>query len=293
MDSKIKGIIDLLQLSNNMLFAENAFQFYIDNQINEKELKEILNYNNFSLPAYFYHMPIRKKKTFLNHVQTRVYFENNVPKIYSYEVFNKNYFYYLVDCAKKNKSITEKLIRYVNEIGFEVNLMFLGMEHIKIQYSKLARYETLMNYCKDNKINNIYDLLVSLFSYVIVPNDIKELQNLVIAQMKKENMFNFDLDEKYNRFALYIECIINLLPKKEANTLKIKFKILEKKYLRDNDYYDDELHQKRIINTFKKKIKDNKILNLAYGLVLNNQEEFSNFYPNGYSSFYYYFLEEC
>ncbi len=292
MESKIKNIIDLLQASNNMLFAENAFKFYIDNQINEKELKEILSYNNFSLPDYFYDMPIRKKKTFLNHIQTRIYFDNNKPKIYSYEVFNKNYFYYLVECAKKNKSITEKLIDYVNEIGIEVNLMFLGMEHIKIQYSKLARYETIMNYCKDKKINNIYDLLVSLFSYVVAPDDIKQLQNLLIAQIKKENMLNFDLDDKFVRFALYIECILNLLSKKEANTLKIKFNILNKEYLRENDYYDDELHQKRIINTFKKKIKDNKILNLAYGLVLNNQEEFSSFGPNGYSSIYYYFLEE-
>ena len=47
MNNKIKQIIENLQISNDMLYAEGAFQYYIDNQIDEDELYEVLKYNDF------------------------------------------------------------------------------------------------------------------------------------------------------------------------------------------------------------------------------------------------------
>ena len=292
MNNKIKQIIENLQISNDMLYAEGAFQYYIDNQIDDDELYEVLKYNDFILPDDFFDLTIREKKSYLNHIQTRIYFENNEPKIYCYEVFNKNYFYYLADVSRKNKSLTEKLVSYVSDIGSEVNLMFLGMQYIRILYSRLGRFETIVNYCKSKEINNVYDLLVNLFSEKVTTKEIKQLQNLVVEQLKKDKFLELDLDNVFYRFALYIECALNLLTKKEANTIKVKFQVLNKENLRDIDFYSDSLHQKRIINTFKKKMTSNKILNMIFGYVIENQEIFDSFQPNGYSSIYYYLLEE-
>ena len=292
MNNKLKQIVEDLQSSTDMLYAEGAFQYYIDNQINEQELIEILKVQNFTLPENFSSLPVRKKKTYLNHIQTRIYFENGEPKVYWYEVFNNRYFYYLAEVSRKNKSITRKFIDYIVDIGNEINLTFLGMQYIKVANCNLGRFETIINYCKEKEISNVYDLLISVFSERVFTIERRQLQNLIIDQIKKESLFNIDLDDVFYRFALNVECALELLTRKEANTIKVKFQILNKEHLRDIDYYSDEMHQKRIINTFKKKMTNNKVLGMLSGHIIDNQEEFDKFQPNGYSAVYYYLLEE-
>lgn len=293
MNNKIDTIIKTIRTNNNTLYAEEAFRYFIDNQISDDELIEILNADNFHLPSSFKEMPIKDKKSFLAHNMVRVAFEGGVEQPYSYETFNSNYFYALAEHAKKNKSLTKQLIDYVSAIGVDnVNLLFLGMQHIKLNNTSLINYETIQEYAKLHKLNNVYDLLVILFSDKESIKGVKQLKFLVTEQIKKPSLFEIDLKLPFVEFALLMECALAKLTNKEANTLKVIYKILEKGQLRENEYYADKTYQNRLVNTFKKKIKDNRILAHLSGFVINHESEYFSFPPNGYSALYLSAMEE-
>ena len=293
MNNKLKEILDAIRSNNNTLFAESAFQYYIDNQITDNELIELLKEDGYKLPDDFISFSKRKKRTYLNHIQTRIYFENGEERYYWYEVFNKPYFYDLAKHARKNKELTNKMISYLKEVGNDsVPLMFLGMQYVKLKNTTLSRYQTLNDYAEGNGINDVYEMLVTLYTESEIKKGIVQLKNLLKEQLIKKTLFEFDLNLPFVEFSLYIECALHLLPRKEANTLKVKFHILQPEQLRDIDYYSDIEHQTRIINTFKKKMTNNRVMSKISGFVISNQDTFDNFSPNGYSAIYYYLMEE-
>jgi len=292
MTKKLLEIIESIKLDTSRLYCENAFKCFIDNQITVDELDEILKADNYILPDSFFELSIKDQKNYMNHIQTRIYFENGEEKFYWYQVFNKPYFYDLAEHARKTKWITNKLIEYVNDFGNDsINLLFLGFQYIKLNVSPLWNYQTIRDYAESKNINDIYELLISLF-IDLGTKEVVQLRNLVFEKIKKENMFNADLNDKFFYFALLMECAIALLPRKEANTIKVKFQILSAKELRDIDYYSDPDRQNRILNTFKKKMTSNKVLNMISGYIIDNQEFFDTMKPNGYASVYYYLMEE-
>lgn len=287
---KIIEIANEIRTHKDYLYIELAFQYYIDNQINENELINLLKLNNYELPSSFFSLSFREKKNYFNHIQTRIYFENNEAKMYYYEVFNKNYFSYLSSLAYKSKKYTLKLIAYVKNIGIKnVNLLFYGLQQVKISNTSLQN-QLILDYIKNNKINNFYDLLISIFSTSEINNS-KELKENIKSIMNRDFYFNFDLDNPYYLFCLYCECLINILPRKEANTIKYKFNILKKEYLFDDDYYLDLVHQIRIVNTFKKKTNNNLILRKLSNFI-DIDYVYEKFPPNGYLSLYYFLIEE-
>ncbi len=293
MNEKLQMIAEAIKADSNFLYAEGVFQCYIDNVIDESELKELLDLESFPLPKDFDSFSLREKKSYLNHIQTRIIFKDGQEDFYWYEVYNKAYFFYLADHARKNKQLTKKLINYVASYCFEnINLFFLGLEYIKIQNTDITRYDSLTDYAKEKNINNLYDLLISLYSASSINKQIQELRALLSDQFKKETYFELDINYPFVMFAILVECVLSDLTRKEANTVKIKFKVLEESQLRDIDYYADEEMQNRIVNTFKKKIKTNLVLAHLAGFVLNHKKEVNSFPPNGYSAIYYYLIEE-
>ena len=58
-----------------MLFAEAAFQYYIDNQITDSELIEILAKENFLLPDSFISLSIREKKNIFKSSSNKAQYE--------------------------------------------------------------------------------------------------------------------------------------------------------------------------------------------------------------------------
>ncbi len=302
MTGKIKDIIESIKAQKDLLYAVGAFRYFIDNQITEDELIEILAADGHVLPNSFKDLTIREKKTYYNSVQTRVYFEDGEAKNYSYLVFNKPYFYDLAEQARKTKIYTNELTEYIRILGeHNVNLVFLGMQYIKIVNTILNRYTTINDYIKkkheDNiEINDLYSLLISVFSEQRSA-EIKQLRKLLTDQIGKETFLGFDInpdneDKLFCLFALYIECYLSLLPRKEANTIKMKFKVLTAEHLREIDYYKDIDRQNRILNTFKKKVKSDRLFTQISGLVISNQTIFDQFNPNGYTAIYYYLMEE-
>ena len=298
MPDRIKEIVAYLKTQKELLYVEGAFRLYIDNQITEEELIEILKEDGYSLPDTFKDFCIREKKSYFTHTQTRVYFENDEAKLYWYEVYNKPYFYYLAEKSRKNASLTQgTLVPYIKDIGCcSINLLFLCIQYVKLSNTKFS-YEsgaiTLMEYAKTNKINDFYELLMSLYVEPDAKNGIIASRNNLKKYILK--YFNVDFDAKGNElyeFALYVERALYVLPRKEANTIKVLFKILEPEYLREEDYYQDPDYRTRILNTFKKKINASKAADKVFKFVKNKSTVFNGFNPNGYSALYYYLLEE-
>lgn len=290
----IQQIIQALKTKNEIAYIEGAFRHYIDNQISDSELDFILKDNNEVLPDEFFDLSVREKKMYYTHTRTSVKVEGDLYRCAQYEVFNKQYFYRLAEAAKKNKTLTADIIKYAAEVGFDLNLMFIFMQYIKIDNiketlipAKLRAYRE----SKDETISSVFDLAMSIMS---------ETEGVLKAKGYKNELFSFLSNskfleittEKFFEFALYIECVLNDLPRKEANTLKIKFLILKSDELRDIDYYRDEARQKRVINTCRNSLKKSKALVKARNFVADNKEWFDNLFPNGYSAVYNFLLEE-
>lgn len=290
----IQQIIQALKTKNEIAYIEGAFRHYIDNQISDQELDFILKDNNEVLPDEFFDLSVREKKMYYTHTRTSVKVEGNSYRCAQYEVFNKQYFYRLAEAAKKNKTLTAEIIKYAAEVGFDLNLMFIFMQYIKIDNiketlipAKLRAYRE----SKDETISSVFDLAMSIMS---------ETEGVLKAKGYKNELFSFLSNskfleittEKFFEFALHIECVLNDLPRKEANTLKIKFLILKSDELRDIDYYSDEARQKRVINTCRNSLKKSKALVKARNFVADNKEWYDNLFPNGYSAVYNFLLEE-
>ena len=294
-NKKMKEIIEHLKHDNSTLFAEGAFQYFMDNQITEEELIEILETENYKLPESFFSLSRGEKKLFFNHTKLVVGFDISEPTYDYFEIFNKNYFYDLAMHAKTNKELTRKLIDYIFAVsnGEEgINTIFLGMQYVKLDKTNLFRYDSLKNYAEQNDINDLYNLLISLFSEKTLTREIKEMRELLITKINKDEFFECNLNEPLYRFSLLVECILNTLTDKEANTLKVVFGILSENHLRDIDYYQDRVHQNRLVNTFKKSTKDSYLLNRIDIFVSDNEETYNHFQPNGYKALYQYLLGE-
>ena len=294
-NKKMKEIIEHLKHDNSTLFAEGAFQYFMDNQITEEELIEILETENYKLPESFFSLSRGEKKLFFNHTKLVVGFDISEPTYDYFEIFNKNYFYDLAMHAKTNKELTRKLIDYIFAVsnGEEgINTIFLGMQYVKLDKTNLFRYDSLKNYAETNNINDLYSLLISLFSEKTLTREIKEMKELLITKINKDEFFECNLNEPLYRFSLLIECILNTLIDKEANTLKVVFGILSENHLRDIDYYQDRVHQNRLVNTFKRSTKDSYLLNRIDIFVSDNEETYNHFQPNGYKALYQYLLGE-
>ena len=294
-NKKMKEIIEHLKHDNSTLFAEGAFQYFMDNQITEEELIKILETENYSLPESFFSLSRGEKKLFFNHTKLVVGFDISEPTYDYFEIFNKNYFYDLAVHAKTNKELTRKLIDYVFAVsnGEEgINTIFLGMQYVKLDKTNLFRYDSLKNYAERNDINDLYSLLISLFSEKTLTREIKEMKELLITKINKDEFFECNLNEPLYRFSLLVECILNTLTDKEANTLKVIFGILSENHLRDIDYYQDRVHQNRLVNTFKRSTKDSYLLNRIDIFVSDNEETYNHFQPNGYKALYQYLLGE-
>ena len=294
-NKKMNEIIENLKHDNSTLFTEGAFQYFMDNQITEEELIKILEKENYTLPDSFFSLTKGEKKLFFNHTKLVVGFDLSEPTYDYFEIFNKNYFYDLAMHARSNKELTRKLIDYIYAVSLGeegINTIFLGMQYVKLDKTNLLRYDSLKEYVEKNNINDLYNLLISLFSEKTLTKEIKEMRELLITKIKKDEFFECDLNEPFYRFSLLTECILNTLTDKEANTLKVVFGILDEKHLRDIDYYQDRLHQNRLVNTFKKSTKDSYLLNRIDIFVSNNEETYNNFQPNGYKALYQYLLGE-
>ena len=284
-----------LKTKNKIEYLEGAFRYYIDNEIGDKDLDQILTGNGIEMPNGFYDLPVRMKKKYFCHThRTFIIAEDgSTDWYYENEVFNKNYFYLLADCARNSKKSTMELISHIEGIG-DLSTLFLGLRYVKIKHmDEDIIPDIVKDYCaKTSGITTMHDLLMTVYSEWDGKKDIDKVK-AAINKMLTES-FNINTSTFFE-LALHMELVLNLLQKKDANTLKIKFLILTPQELRDIDYYTDSARQKRIANNCKKELKEKetqKVVAKAKKFVEANRDWYENFSPNGYSALYNFLFEE-
>lgn len=295
MSTRAQQIMNELKTKNKIEYLEGAFRYYIDNEIGDKDLDEILTGNGIEMPNGFYDLPVRMKKKYFCHThRTFIIAEDgSTDWYYENEVFNKNYFYLLADCARNSKKSTMELISHIEGIG-DLSTLFLGLRYVKIKHmDEDIIPDIVKDYCaKMPGITTMHDLLMTVYSEWDGKKDIDKVK-AAINKMLTES-FNINTSTFFE-LALHMELVLNLLQKKDANTLKIKFLILTPQELRDIDYYTDSARQKRIANNCKKELKEKetqKVVAKAKKFVEANRDWYENFSPNGYSALYNFLFEE-
>ena len=285
---EVIDIIESLDAQNKIKYIEGAFRSYIDNKVSDGELDYILKENGEVLPDEFFDMPVRQKKKYFTHTATIVDVLDHGIGYRTDQIFNRNYFYRLAEVSKGNKELTDILVKYVAEIGYDWNLLFLCIQHIKLANVRpMFLTKRIEDYRKENgNIHTVYDLIISVLSEWELKKGNKELRQEVAKMFSNSKFLNVEFNHTFFNFILLMECLLGELPKKDANALKIKFLILQKDHLRGNDYYQTEDRQKRAINTAKSKLKDSKMLKTISKFIKDNKEWYDNVGPNGYFALY-------
>lgn len=291
MTKKVQNIISILKANQNELYADGAFQYFIDNQIDVDELTEILKEGEIILPEDFYKLSKPEQKKYRRHVTVSVYYDKDHEESESHVAFNAPYFYDLAEHARKTVYYTDKLTRYVFDL-IDTNLLFLGMQYIKVHNCYLRRFDKLIAYADKKGINDLFELTIDLVGDIHLLKEEIELRTLLIKYLDSDKLVGINLLNPIQKFFFLMEYLLNNLPRKEANTLKVKFLILSKDHLRgDLDYYDLNKPAKWILKDYMgKNLFKKSAVRMLKEHVKNNPDLLDGMHPNGYMALYYAFL---
>ena len=222
---------------------DKAFKYFVDNQIDKMELKELLYEIGYKVTDDLFSKKDEEIKTYRRHTQYIIEF-NNATNEYSYEVFNKVYFDELAFCARRNKATTKALIEYSNKLNsFPINIR--TMQKVKIKNIDYAlTHNNWLKLINDRKYKTLYDFIMGVMKLPST-SEKDELVNQIKENLKKVNTFNLDLDLPFNKFAFDIEVLLSCLNPKVANTIKVKFLVYTKDML-DESEYNKEIQNPRI-----------------------------------------------
>jgi hypothetical protein len=298
MKPRNKEIVKKLKKDQGITYVEGAFRYYIDNQIDDQDLDEILKADDYHLESSFFSSIRRDKKQYFTHEKHRITFdlEANQYFINTYPIYNRNYFFYIASKATRNKQITTDLMHYLRDLGqYNAHCLIFGLDYIKVKNLSLIQYDAVKNFVQDHDIKTLYELLTSAIIDNINNKEPSPLINIISNFFIKEENFQFDINSKYATFCIYIECALSLVDKKTANTIRFNFNVLPPNTLKEEDYYQDNENKFRSINTLKKKIKKEngeKVLFATSRYVKENQKEINEFPENGYKALYMTLMEE-
>ncbi len=293
MIKKLQYIINILKANQSELYADGAFQYFIDNQIDVNELNEILKVEGIELPDEFFKLSKSEQKRYRRHVAVRIHYDKEHEESVTNVTFNKHYFYDLIERARKTVVYTDKVVRYVYDLD-EINLIFLGMQYIKIKNTKLRLNDKLMKYADKKGINDLYELTIDLVGSPHHQLEEIEFINYLVKYLLSDKSIGLNLYNPVTKFFFLIENLLHVLPRKETNTLKVKFLILGKEHLRgDLDYFDLDKPAKRILKDYKAKgVFGTKALKALNDHIKANPSLLDGMYPNGYMALYYAFIAE-
>lgn len=291
MTNKLLNIINILRINQYEMYADGAFQYFIDNQIDVNELAEILKEEGIILPEEFYKLSKFDQKKYRRHVAVSIHYDKNDLVSEARVIFNKPYFYDLIEHARKTIIYTDKLVRYVYNL-VDINLIFLGMQYIKLKNTKLRLNEKLIAYADKKGINDLYELTIDLIGSPTYFKEQLEFRNYLIKYLQSDKSVGLDLNEPITKFFFLIENLLHVLPRKEVNTLKVKFLVLGKEHLRGNlDYFVTNKTAKCILKDYKNKgLFGTRALKTLNDHVKANPFLLEGMHPNGYMALYYAFI---
>ena len=264
-----------------------VFQYYIDNQINDDELKYIFEKLGNPLPESFDDLYDDEKKRYYSHTYHTYKFTDKGPIPVEYEVFNKPYFDNLCKISERSKSNTLKLIDYVRKIN-NYPIIFLSMKYIKLKNLSYAYTHGWLDYAGDN-IKTLYDF------YMMVAYDknikTKKIYSSLKDFFKDIKYFNLDVDDSFFNFCFNIEALLSKMNKKVANTIRIKFLVYRPDYIDDNEYNKTIENTRTLINKHRSSIDDDMLKEIA-NYYKGKEDIILNLPPNGYRAIYYSIIGE-
>lgn len=290
--SELDQIVESLKLTSKEKMIDDAFKYFIDNQINTLQLKYILDCLNYTLPDYFFNLSIDKQKTFHCHTKRLVLFTDKGIIIKEAEIFNSIYFYELAYASKKNKSITKVLINYSRKLD-NLPLHFLTMKYVRLKNLDYAINHGWVEFADKYKITNLYDFYMKV---VYLPNSLfkAKLLSQLYSFFKIDTLFNLDMNLPFVKFSFDVESILAspLLNPKVANTIKIKFLVYKPSYLKDNEYNKTLENPRTLINKHRDSFSTSKLKELSKYYSNDDYKILNSFNDNGYRAIYYSILEE-
>lgn len=284
--NEIKEELDRFGLESAI---DKAFKYFVDNQIDKFELKELLDTIDYKVPADLFLRKNEEIKTYRKHTQRIIEFSNGTNE-YSYEIFNKVYFYELASCAKRNKATTETLIEYAKNLH-SIPVHIRTMQEVRLKNIDYAiRHDNWMEIIEKNKYKTLYDFIMGV---MLMPQSRQkdELIDQIKGYLKKPSTFNLDLDKPFNTFAFNIEVLLSKLNPKIANTIKIKFLVYTKDMLNDSDYNKDIQNPRTLINKFRDNFPASTLAK-TIDYYTKNQNVLDSFNDNGYRAIYYAIIAE-
>ncbi len=290
--SELDQIVESLKLTSKEKMIDDAFKYFIDNQINTLQLKYILDCINYTLPDYFFNLSIDKQKTFHCHTKRLVLFTNKGIIIKEDEIFNSIYFYELAYASKKNKSITKVFINYSRKLD-NLPLHFLTMKYVRLKNLDYAINHGWVEFAGKYKITNLYDFYMKV---VYLPNSLfkTKLLSQLYSFFKIDTLFNLDMNLPFVKFSFDIESLLASprLNHKIANTIKIKFLVYKSFYLKDNEYNKTLENPRTLINKHRDSFSTSKLKELSKYYSSDDYKILNSFNDNGYRVIYYSILEE-
>ncbi len=290
--SELDQIVESLKLTSKEKMIDDAFKYFIDNQINTLQLKYILDCINYTLPDYFFNLSIDKQKTFHCHTKRLVLFTDKGIIIKEDEIFNSIYFYELAYASKKNKSITKVFINYSRKLD-NLPLHFLTMKYVRLKNLDYAINHGWVEFAGKYKITNLYDFYMKV---VYLPNSLfkTKLLSQLYSFFKIDTLFNLDMNLPFVKFSFDVESLLASprLNHKIANTIKIRFLVYKPSYLKDNEYNKTLENPRTLINKHRDSFSTSKLKELSKYYSNDDYKILNSFNDNGYRAIYYSILEE-
>lgn len=296
---KLNQIYESLKLHSKEFAVDEIFQLFIDNQITVSELESLLSRFSYVLPEVFYKMEKSEQKTFHQHKKHLIHITKDNETIVTYSIFNKAYYYELVEASSKNKSVTKALMQYAGELD-NLGIYIITMQHIKLRnLDFFMQRKQLVDIIENKtflgkKIRTLYDFYFYVLSLSEKPPLVHQkmaLLNQLSDFFKNKSGLNLDLNLPYVRFVSFIEMLLSNLPRKNANTIKIKFLCYKPEYLDENEYNYSLENCRTLINKHYQSMIPNKVKEVV-NYYNKNQDILNSFNYNGYTAIYYSLLEE-
>lgn len=296
---KLNQIYENLKLHSKQYAVDEIFQMFIDNQLTVIELEALLNKFNYLLPEEFFSLEKADQKKFHQHKKHEIHLINDKETIVTYSIFNKRYFYELVDASSKNKSVTKSLMAYSGELD-NLPIHIITMQNVKLKNIDFFMQRKVFVDIIDNKtflgkkIRTLYDLYFYVLSIPDKPAFSKNkmaLLNQLKDFFKNKSGMNLDLDLPFVRFVSFIEMILSSLPRKIANTIKMRFLCYKPDYINDDEYNVSLENGRTLINKHYQSMIKTKIKEVV-NYYNKHPEVLNSFNYNGYTAIYYSLLEE-
>lgn len=250
---------------NSKEIVSLAHEFFFDCMFEFQEMKEIYLLVNEKWPEEYDYMPLYMIKNNKDYI-IEYDFDCNDPEKYKVYDFDAKYFEYLANKARSSKVYTKKLISYMKNIN-NLSLKYYSLQFIKIRNIDIEDLdvsyfiEDMVNEYKidGKKIKSLRDLLSFLKKNTFIKN-VTDVKKYIDVFLKEK--LGIEIKGIVTQFIVFVEEILLSLDEKTANSLKVNFSILSKKWISDDNYDLNKASMKYILQY----INDDFIHNDKVGL---------------------------